>query len=151
MSKRIEAGDDTSGGVTTTEVQAQVTNEQDGQSLPVKLHEPSAPATTADAPAPREFHRPGWCLVVRPSFERQRAFCTVDEGTYVREEFRVNGLVPEGADNPLTAFAAVIAIHVAQEASDRDLEVVRLPNSEAGRAVATALREAGFHVIEFAE
>lgn len=105
-------------------------------------------ATGAIFPGPKN---PDRCIVVKTVADRERAYCTVDHGSRVEEEFRVNGKTPEGAEDQLKAFAHTIALHVAQEARQRDIEVVRVSNADAGRATAAALREAGFHVIEFAD
>jgi hypothetical protein len=100
------------------------------------------------------------CIVVRPDFDAQRAYCSIDRGSHqVEEPFRVNGKITEeeqaaaGEDQAalLTAFAKRIADVVTTEALQRDIEVARVPNSQAGQATAAALREAGFTVVEFAE
>jgi hypothetical protein len=103
---------------------------------------------------------PDHCIVVRPDFGAQRAYCSIDRGSHqVEEPFRVNGKITEeeqaaaGEDQTalLTTFAKKIADVVTTEALQRDIEVARVPNSEAGQATAAALREAGFTVVEFAE
>lgn len=95
---------------------------------------------------------PNRCIVVRTVQSRERAYCQEEHGSFlVGDPFRVNGRVPEGAADLLAAFASTIALHVAQEARQRDIDVVRVSNADAGVAVAAALRESGFFVIEFAE
>jgi hypothetical protein len=107
----------------------------------------------------RTPRNPEKCIVVRPDLEKERAYCTVDEGSHqIGEPFRVNGRFTDEdrTGNPssealLTIFATRIAGVIATEAQQRDIDVVRVPNSETGKATAVSLRAAGFVVIEFGE
>lgn len=112
---------------------------------------PQASAAEAD---------PEVCLVVRPVFETERAFCSVDRGSHqIEDPFRVNGRFEEGEREAaagdsaalLVIFAKRIAGVITAEAKQRGISIVRVRNNEAGAATAAALREAGFRVIEFGE
>ena len=103
---------------------------------------------------------PSRCIVVRIAPERERAFCSVDEGSReVEPPFRVNGRITEeekvahAGDEAaiLGVIARRIARVIADEARQRNISVVRVANSEAGRLTAQALRDDGFRVVEFAE
>ncbi len=106
-------------------------------------------AQNAEAATNRTPRDPDRCIVVRTVPESKRAYCSVDHGSRVVEEFRVNGEVPENAENILSAFAASVALQIAQKAQTLDIEVVRVSNAKAGAETAVALREAGFYVVEF--
>jgi hypothetical protein len=93
---------------------------------------------------------PDRCVNARIVYPKRRIYCVVEVGPCVTDdEFRVNGQVPEGEEDTLSAFASVAALYLAQEAQRRDIEVIRLENVEAAAETAKALTEAGFHVITY--
>lgn len=112
-----------------------------------------APESTPEAPAPRVPRNPERCITVKADPARFRLICTTEEGSYIREEFAEivrppEGSAPEGAEL-LPLLASMGALAIANHARQRDIEVIRVQNSELGDQLAARLEEADFYVVPF--
>lgn len=100
---------------------------------------PAAAAVTT----PRNPER---CIVYYPATKR----FTRDRGMVEEEQGKLGGVdVPADAENVEAAIAAVIALRLAEDARQHDIEVIRVQQVGNGPAIAAALREAGLWVVEF--
>jgi hypothetical protein len=95
------------------------------------------------------LRNPERCLVFHPSSRR----FAVEHGMVIQEESKLgNALVSEGlVDDVDAALVTAIALTLGQTARQHDLQVIRVGKSSNGPAVASALRDAGFYVVEFGE
>ena len=90
---------------------------------------------------------PERCLVYYPTSRR----FTLERGSRVEQESKLGGVtVMEGADDAEASLVDIIALRLAEQAKQHDLQVFRVANSGNGPAVAAALRNAGHYVVEFA-
>ena len=93
------------------------------------------------------IRNPELCLTVYPG---ARFRLTIERGSHVEQESQLPVDVPDGVDDVEAAIAQIIALRVAEIATQHGRQVIRVANvGPIGPAIADALREAGFYVVEF--
>jgi hypothetical protein len=93
------------------------------------------------------IRNPELCIVVYPGDSFR---VTLENGSMVEEERKLPIEIPEGADDVESALASIVALRIAQIADQHNRQVIRVARVGVGPAIAAALREAGYYVLEFA-
>jgi hypothetical protein len=92
------------------------------------------------------IRNPELCLVVYPG---SRPRVTIENGSRIEQESHLPIDAPEDVDDVETAIAQIVAARVGEIAEQHGRQVIRVAAVGNGPAIANALREGGFCVLEF--